>query len=317
MSGHNAFMPLYPGDYQRDTAHLSCEQHGAYLLLLMHAWTHDGLVPDDDDQLARITHMERRPWAKIRLVVLAFFYPTEGGYRQKRMDREIAKRQATVAEIDKRREGTAERTRRWRSSQAANPPPRQNGQDPPGDASRDAHVTRHTPVTEPSQPTSQPPSRDAHPVPVPVPVPVPGKGREILKNPSFSPETRARGSREQRPVADGLAELLADAGISPPKTSEDLVGERQPDEPLPEPFAVHARRAAKALTMSIPYGEVRSVEAQLDALREQPRVVGADEAMGLRWQPAEPVRDVQAQIQAMLEGCSPDQIAKAKARVMA
>ena len=56
------------------------------------------------------------------------------------------------------------------------------------------------------------------------------------------------------------------------------------------------QRTKKALEMRIPYGETRSVEAQLDALEQQPAAVGAEETMGLRWRPADPVRTVEEQL---------------------
>lgn len=132
----------------------------------------------------------------------------------------------------------------------------------------------------------------------------------------------ARGSREQNPVPDGLAELLAEEGIEPPNSEPEEVpnvidildARNAASEELGQTGAVGAqiRRAAKALAMRIPYAEVRSVEAQLDALRPQPAVVGADEAMGLKWAPADPVRSVQEQAAAMLAGCTSEQIAKAQ-----
>jgi uncharacterized protein YdaU (DUF1376 family) len=37
-----AWMPLYVGDYPRDTRDLDALQHGACLLLIMHYWQHEG-----------------------------------------------------------------------------------------------------------------------------------------------------------------------------------------------------------------------------------------------------------------------------------
>ena len=64
--------------------------------------------------------------------------------------------------------------------------------------------------------------------------------------------------------------------------------------------------------MSIPYGETRSAAAQFDALQAQPQAVGADQTMGFRWQPAEPVRSIEEMRSAALAGCTPEQIAKAE-----
>lgn len=79
------WMPLYVGDYRRDTAHLSAAQHGAYLLLIMHYWQQGGL-PDDDDQLSRIASMSLAEWKKNRPVIRAFF---NNGWRHGRIDDEL------------------------------------------------------------------------------------------------------------------------------------------------------------------------------------------------------------------------------------
>lgn len=66
-------MQLYVADYLGDTRHLTTEQHGAYLLLLMAMWRSDGRLANDAKKLARITGCTAARWTKISGDVLEFF----------------------------------------------------------------------------------------------------------------------------------------------------------------------------------------------------------------------------------------------------
>jgi uncharacterized protein YdaU (DUF1376 family) len=67
-------LPLFTDAYLADTRHLSAEQHGAYLLLLMEAWRRPACtLPDDDEMLARLACMSGERWALNRETVMAFW----------------------------------------------------------------------------------------------------------------------------------------------------------------------------------------------------------------------------------------------------
>lgn len=67
-------LPLWTDAYLSDTRHLSCEQHGAYLLLLMEAWRRPTCsLPNDDEVLARLACLSVDRWMAIRDVVMAFW----------------------------------------------------------------------------------------------------------------------------------------------------------------------------------------------------------------------------------------------------
>ena len=85
------WMPLYVGDYLRDTRHLTLEQHGAYLLLMMHYWSR-GSLPTDPTILKRIVGLHgvdgENRWRSICRAIAPFF---DDGWQHKRLDEDIAR----------------------------------------------------------------------------------------------------------------------------------------------------------------------------------------------------------------------------------
>lgn len=89
MSSAAPAIPLFGDAYLADTRHLSLEEHGAYLQLLMIAWRAPNCaLPDDDARLARMLGVTVKKWAKLKPVVLAFWTLTVNGWEQKRLSKE-------------------------------------------------------------------------------------------------------------------------------------------------------------------------------------------------------------------------------------
>lgn len=92
MSGADKFMPMFWGDYARDTGHLNNAGHGAYLMLIKHYWCSARPLPDDDAQLWRIACCDSLgAWKKLRSVIEPFFHVAGGLWRHNRIDRELVK----------------------------------------------------------------------------------------------------------------------------------------------------------------------------------------------------------------------------------
>lgn len=81
------WMPFYVSDYLADTGHLSCAEHGAYLMLIMHYWQ-KGSLPNDDKRLASIARATPEQWASMKATLSEFF--TEA-WRHKRIEAELEK----------------------------------------------------------------------------------------------------------------------------------------------------------------------------------------------------------------------------------
>lgn len=84
---YRTWMPLYIGDYVRDTAHLGALESGAYLHLIMAYWL-SGSLPNDDRQLATIAKMNRTEWRRTGPILAKFFGPNWSSH--KRIDAELA-----------------------------------------------------------------------------------------------------------------------------------------------------------------------------------------------------------------------------------
>jgi uncharacterized protein YdaU (DUF1376 family) len=93
------WMPFYIADYLKHTRRLSTIEHGAYFLLIMEYWK-AGELPDNDEQLRRITGMTTKEWRRSRSHLQSFFFD---GWRHKRLDMELTR----SAEISSKRSASA------------------------------------------------------------------------------------------------------------------------------------------------------------------------------------------------------------------
>jgi uncharacterized protein YdaU (DUF1376 family) len=103
------YMPLYVADYLADAAHLTTQEHGAYLLLIMNYWQRGGPLPDDDARLARIARMGPREWARVRDSLSEFFEVVCGTWSHSRVDSELARVSAKSLKSKKAAQASVER----------------------------------------------------------------------------------------------------------------------------------------------------------------------------------------------------------------
>ena len=84
-------MPLWTDAYIGDTQHLTNEEHGVYLRLLMFAWrTQDCSLPNDDKRLAIMVGVTGGKWAKLKPTIMEFWALDGDVWRQKKLTKERA-----------------------------------------------------------------------------------------------------------------------------------------------------------------------------------------------------------------------------------
>lgn len=83
------YMQFYVADYLADTAHLTTEEHGAYLLLLFSYWQTG--KPLKADRLASIARLSNERWTNVERTLSEFFHVQKGVWIHFRVEADLEK----------------------------------------------------------------------------------------------------------------------------------------------------------------------------------------------------------------------------------
>lgn len=90
-----AYLPLFTGDYIRDTRHLTPMRHGVFLLALMYCWDSKGPMPLDEQECAGICNCRSADEVDaLRYVLGKYFVRMVDGHYNRRMALEVEKSEA-------------------------------------------------------------------------------------------------------------------------------------------------------------------------------------------------------------------------------
>ena len=113
----NPWYARYPGDYARDTAHLSLVEHGAYTLLLDHYYSTSAALPADITALYRICRaFDETERKAVDSILRQFFNLQSNTYHNSRADMEIVRRTEQHERLSSSGRRGAEK--RWKDGQA-------------------------------------------------------------------------------------------------------------------------------------------------------------------------------------------------------
>lgn len=205
------WMAFCPADYRNKTQRLTTLQHGAYMLLIMECWTSGGSVPDDDEDLAAITLMTARDWAKMRPKLERFFAIADGTWTHQRVVEELAYAKA-LSDINRENGKKGGRPRKTESETKPNANP----------------IVKRNETQTPT-----PPEGSAL------------KGRE----PSGPRPSVARATGALPTNADGGGSVIGDGRVWPPPEVANAMKaqpEPEPEPPAPPPLSKEERKAIAA-----------------------------------------------------------------------
>jgi uncharacterized protein YdaU (DUF1376 family) len=141
----NIWYARYPGDYGRDTAHLSLVEHGAYTLLLDHYYSTAAPLPSDISALYRICRaFDETERKAVDSILRQFFRLESSTYHNARADLELVRRTAQHERLSKSGKHGAEK--RWADDSQANSPA--NGPAIAGSQSHPQSQSSVTPISK-------------------------------------------------------------------------------------------------------------------------------------------------------------------------
>ena len=85
------YMQLYVSDYLADTAHLTAQQHGAYLLLLMNYWQKGKPLDNTNERLQYVARMTGEEWEANKDILAEFFWIDGDTWSHTRIDNDLEK----------------------------------------------------------------------------------------------------------------------------------------------------------------------------------------------------------------------------------
>lgn len=84
------YIQLYVADYLADTMHLTTEEHGAYLLLIMNYWQTGRAIPKK--RLASVARLSNERWTDVEITLNEFFTETPTGeWFHARIEQDLSK----------------------------------------------------------------------------------------------------------------------------------------------------------------------------------------------------------------------------------
>lgn len=103
----DAWYPMYPADYLKDTLDLTLEEDGFYTRALNQVYINKGRIPVEPERLQRLLRVNRVQFNRCKWILARYFYQDGKEYGSRRADIEIAKAQdrAEVARENGKKSG--------------------------------------------------------------------------------------------------------------------------------------------------------------------------------------------------------------------